>query len=156
MKRADTKKTNTILGQAHKICTQNGTWYRHPETNRYWSNYTTCVDTVDLEVSGQLVLRRNLSLQTLISNPSLTKTYHHHHQFRTKILKIYVIGNTISLVALLLSLIIFITFKWVFASPFKLAPSHLSPWILIEFVTRSSGVSNVPELRYTRISSCPL
>lgn len=38
-------------GKAHKICTSNGTWYRHPMTNRYWSNYTTCVDTVDLAVS---------------------------------------------------------------------------------------------------------
>lgn len=38
-------------GKAHKICTLDGDWYRHPMTNRYWSNYTTCVDTVDLAVS---------------------------------------------------------------------------------------------------------
>ena len=36
---------------AHKICTLAADWYRHPMTNRYWSNYTTCVDTVDLAVS---------------------------------------------------------------------------------------------------------
>ena len=43
-------------GKAHKICTPDGSWYRHPMTNRYWSNYTTCVDTVDLAVSSFLLL----------------------------------------------------------------------------------------------------
>lgn len=33
------------------------------------------------------------------------------HQFRTKILNLYVIGNLISLVALSASLIIFVSFK---------------------------------------------
>lgn len=28
---------------AHKECTANGTWYKHPETGLPWSNYTTCV-----------------------------------------------------------------------------------------------------------------
>ncbi|XP_026314057.1 calcitonin gene-related peptide type 1 receptor-like [Hyposmocoma kahamanoa] len=28
---------------AHKECTANGTWFRHPDTNLVWSNYTTCV-----------------------------------------------------------------------------------------------------------------
>ncbi|XP_023244517.1 calcitonin receptor-like, partial [Centruroides sculpturatus] len=33
---------------AHKICNEDGTWYRHPHTNRTWSNYTTCIDQDDL------------------------------------------------------------------------------------------------------------
>ncbi|XP_069180947.1 calcitonin gene-related peptide type 1 receptor, partial [Procambarus clarkii] len=33
---------------AHKTCTSEGTWYRHPETNLTWSNYTTCIDLDDL------------------------------------------------------------------------------------------------------------
>ncbi|GFR12928.1 calcitonin receptor [Trichonephila clavata] len=33
---------------AHKECNPDGTWYRHPDTNRTWSNYTTCVDKEDL------------------------------------------------------------------------------------------------------------
>jgi len=36
---------------AHKICTENGTWYKHYLTNKTWSNYTGCIDRVDLEVS---------------------------------------------------------------------------------------------------------
>lgn len=27
-----------------KICTANGTWYKHPDTNRVWTNYTACYD----------------------------------------------------------------------------------------------------------------
>uniref|UniRef100_A0A1B6FEL9 G-protein coupled receptors family 2 profile 2 domain-containing protein n=1 Tax=Cuerna arida TaxID=1464854 RepID=A0A1B6FEL9_9HEMI len=34
--------------KAHKICTSNGTWYRHPESGLVWSNYTTCVNVDDL------------------------------------------------------------------------------------------------------------
>lgn len=36
---------------AHKVCTDEGTWFRHPQSNLTWSNYTTCVDVEDLEVS---------------------------------------------------------------------------------------------------------
>lgn len=35
---------------AHKVCTEEGTWFRHPQSNLIWSNYTTCVDVEDLEV----------------------------------------------------------------------------------------------------------
>jgi hypothetical protein len=30
---------------------ENGEWWRHPETNMTWSNYTQCVNIQDLEVS---------------------------------------------------------------------------------------------------------
>jgi calcitonin receptor-like len=33
---------------AFKVCLENGTWFKHPETNKTWSNYTTCVDQEDL------------------------------------------------------------------------------------------------------------
>ncbi|XP_052741366.1 calcitonin receptor [Bicyclus anynana] len=32
---------------AHKICTENGTWWIHPESGKPWSNYTTCVPPED-------------------------------------------------------------------------------------------------------------
>ncbi|XP_077554628.1 calcitonin gene-related peptide type 1 receptor-like isoform X3 [Haemaphysalis longicornis] len=35
--------------EAHKQCTANGTWFRHPITGNAWSNYTACVDTQDLQ-----------------------------------------------------------------------------------------------------------
>jgi len=28
-----------------------GSWFRHPESNHVWSNYTNCVDFEDLQVS---------------------------------------------------------------------------------------------------------
>lgn len=40
---------------AHKECTADGTWFRHPDTNRTWSNYTTCVDRDDLTFRQRIV-----------------------------------------------------------------------------------------------------
>ncbi|CAB3372772.1 Hypothetical predicted protein [Cloeon dipterum] len=34
---------------ALRKCTENGTWFRHPDTGKPWSNYTTCVDVEDLQ-----------------------------------------------------------------------------------------------------------
>ncbi|KAH8266546.1 hypothetical protein KR026_009435 [Drosophila bipectinata] len=65
---------------AHKTCQENGSWYRHPETNKTWSNYTNCVDYVDFE-------------------------------FRQFINELYVKGYALSLLALLISIIIFLGFK---------------------------------------------
>ncbi|XP_059094857.1 calcitonin gene-related peptide type 1 receptor-like [Tigriopus californicus] len=33
---------------ASKFCTEYGTWWVHPQSNRTWSNYTKCVDLKDL------------------------------------------------------------------------------------------------------------
>ena len=41
-------------GPAYKACTENGQWWRHPETNMTWSNYTQCVNIQDLEVSSRI------------------------------------------------------------------------------------------------------
>ncbi|CAG9558356.1 unnamed protein product [Danaus chrysippus] len=35
---------------AYKKCMENGVWFLHPEGNRPWTNYTTCVDIDDLNV----------------------------------------------------------------------------------------------------------
>ncbi|XP_055936411.1 calcitonin gene-related peptide type 1 receptor-like isoform X1 [Argiope bruennichi] len=40
---------------AHKECNPDGSWYRHPDTNRTWSNYTTCVDKDDLTFRQRIV-----------------------------------------------------------------------------------------------------
>ncbi|KAF8767821.1 Calcitonin gene-related peptide type 1 like protein [Argiope bruennichi] len=42
-------------GSAHKECNPDGSWYRHPDTNRTWSNYTTCVDKDDLTFRQRIV-----------------------------------------------------------------------------------------------------
>ncbi|KAI5647063.1 7 transmembrane receptor (Secretin family) domain-containing protein [Phthorimaea operculella] len=34
---------------AFKTCTENGTWFTHPQWNKPWTNYTTCVDVEDLD-----------------------------------------------------------------------------------------------------------
>ncbi|KAL0902378.1 hypothetical protein ABMA27_000263 [Loxostege sticticalis] len=37
---------------AYKRCMENGTWFLHPEGNKPWTNYTTCIDVEDLNVSS--------------------------------------------------------------------------------------------------------
>ncbi|KAL7630590.1 UNVERIFIED_CONTAM: hypothetical protein RMT77_019211 [Armadillidium vulgare] len=39
-----------VSRKAHKLCTSDGTWFRHPDTNKTWSNYTACVNYEDLHV----------------------------------------------------------------------------------------------------------
>lgn len=34
--------------KAFKVCLEDGSWFRHPLTNKTWSNYTTCIDQEDL------------------------------------------------------------------------------------------------------------
>ncbi|XP_060662690.1 LOW QUALITY PROTEIN: calcitonin gene-related peptide type 1 receptor [Drosophila nasuta] len=65
---------------AHKTCLENGSWYRHPESNQIWSNYTNCVDYEDME-------------------------------FRQFVNELYLKGYALSLLALLISIIIFLGFK---------------------------------------------
>lgn len=40
-----------LLGLAYKECGTDGMWFKHPDTNRSWSNYTTCVNQIDFEVN---------------------------------------------------------------------------------------------------------
>ncbi|XP_025158206.1 calcitonin gene-related peptide type 1 receptor isoform X1 [Harpegnathos saltator] len=54
-----TRCPNFITGfdaslMAYKYCDENGTWYRHPESNQIWSNYTTCVNLQDLSWQQKL------------------------------------------------------------------------------------------------------
>ncbi|OTF78590.1 hypothetical protein BLA29_009092 [Euroglyphus maynei] len=50
-----TKTTKT--DQAHKTCTKEGKWRVHHETHVPWTNYTSCVDIPDLNVSLLLLLK---------------------------------------------------------------------------------------------------
>uniref|UniRef100_A0A1B0GC90 Calcitonin receptor n=1 Tax=Glossina morsitans morsitans TaxID=37546 RepID=A0A1B0GC90_GLOMM len=41
---------------AHKECGHDGEWFRHPLTNKTWSNYTKCVNIDDLELKHSVNL----------------------------------------------------------------------------------------------------
>lgn len=41
---------------AYRVCWPNGTWYIHPQSQKDWSNYTTCVDREDLEVTTNVYI----------------------------------------------------------------------------------------------------
>jgi len=40
---------------AFKVCTEDGSWYKHPSTDKPWSNYTTCVDMDDLNLRKMII-----------------------------------------------------------------------------------------------------
>ena len=93
-------------GMAHKLCTEQGTWFRHPESNLTWSNYTTCVDVEDLEVKRFSFL--SFSASVLMDGV--------HLQMRQAIVSVYITGYSISLIALVASLAILCGFRSVFGA----------------------------------------
>ncbi|BES94463.1 receptor [Nesidiocoris tenuis] len=40
----------------HRTCLEDGSWFRHPDSNKTWSNYTTCVDMEDLKMRNNVNL----------------------------------------------------------------------------------------------------
>ncbi|GCC20416.1 hypothetical protein chiPu_0018976, partial [Chiloscyllium punctatum] len=68
--------------KATKICTENGKWYRHPSSNRIWTNYTQCT----AQTMGQVKTVWNLYYSAIT-------------------------GHVISIICLLLALSIFCYFK---------------------------------------------
>ncbi|XP_021953221.1 calcitonin gene-related peptide type 1 receptor isoform X3 [Folsomia candida] len=66
--------------QAHKECLEDGSWFRHPESNVTWSNYTNCVNYAE-------------------------------YQRYKNVVTIYEVGYLVSLCALVISLIIFFSFR---------------------------------------------
>ncbi|ODM94072.1 Calcitonin-like peptide type 1 receptor [Orchesella cincta] len=71
---------SNLTGNGFKECLNDGTWFRHPDSNLVWSNYTTCINLDDF-------------------------------QWKLFINRLYEAGYLISVLALVLSLIIFCTFK---------------------------------------------
>ena len=45
-----------------KYCTEEGTWWVHPESNRTWSNYTGCLDLPDLSFRTKVNLLNDIGL----------------------------------------------------------------------------------------------
>ncbi|XP_019874300.2 parathyroid hormone/parathyroid hormone-related peptide receptor-like [Aethina tumida] len=82
-----------VQAEASKYCTQNGTWYKNPVTNNYYTNYTLCgfmyfeykeqVDFNEIKYNKWLPVIKNISY----------------------------FGYTLSIVSLIISIVIFITIK---------------------------------------------
>ena len=45
-----------------KVCTAEGTWWVHPESNRTWSNYTGCLDLSDLSFRKKINMLNDVGL----------------------------------------------------------------------------------------------
>lgn len=51
------------VAYSKKTCNSDGTWFRHPETDRVWTNYTMCYDHSQAEVSAQITWLRTNSFE---------------------------------------------------------------------------------------------
>jgi calcitonin receptor-like len=94
----------SFIGFAHKICEDDGEWFRHPDSNRTWTNYTTCIDVNDFEVFTNFLLYFSYRFLHVLFITN---------QMRRQVNLIYVTGYTISLIAILLSIFIFCYFRYV-------------------------------------------
>ena len=63
-------RSNVLSVFAFKDCTEEG-WWKHPISNRTWSNYTTCVNTEHLEV---LLYGSTYSIVVTIKNLGINHT----------------------------------------------------------------------------------
>ena len=55
----DKPQLNFGLGKmSSKFCTEAGEWWRHPHSNRTWSNYTTCLDHEDFHFRYEDLIMR--------------------------------------------------------------------------------------------------
>lgn len=82
-----------VSGFAHKECGLDGVWFIHPSSNKTWSNYTTCVNLADLEVSAlycwHFVNRKQVQITV--------HTLHSTHIVKVKELSMEIYANAIYL-----------------------------------------------------------
>ncbi|TNM93958.1 hypothetical protein fugu_002134 [Takifugu bimaculatus] len=91
---------------ASKVCTENGEWGRHPESNRTWTNYENCIAN-----------------STNHQTAAMTHFY------------LVIIGHTLSLVSLLISLTIFFYFKSLSCQRITLHKNLFLSFVLNSIVT---------------------
>lgn len=60
-----------FAGFGQKMCLPDGSWFKHPDSNKTWSNYTTCVDLDDLKVGAVKKISKFSvpAVGTLITHP---------------------------------------------------------------------------------------
>ncbi|KAL2080027.1 hypothetical protein ACEWY4_023820 [Coilia grayii] len=89
-----------------KYCDENGNWFRHPDTNRSWSNYTLCT----AYTSGKLRMAYILYYITIV-------------------------GHSLSLVSVLISLAIFFYFRSLSCQRITLHKNLFSSYVLNSTIT---------------------
>ncbi|KAM6959216.1 calcitonin gene-related peptide type 1 receptor [Aplochiton taeniatus] len=112
---ADFDSTEKVI----KYCGDNGQWFRHPDTNRTWSNYTLC-------------------------------NSHTKEKLKMAFIQYYmaIVGHTLSIVSLLISLAIFFYFRSLNCQRITLHKNLFCSYVLNSALTLSylTAVSNNPEL----------
>ncbi|XP_071153757.1 calcitonin gene-related peptide type 1 receptor-like [Mytilus edulis] len=101
-------------GQPFKECNTDGTWYQHPHTQRSWTNYAPCSDTIKVQVriidiqdapTFQQTRMNNLN-KALFLFPSLPK-----YKRANNVLYAYFSGYSLSIVVLTVALLILAYFR---------------------------------------------
>lgn len=113
--------------EATKICTEDGYWFIHPESNRTWTNYTSC-----------------------------RKFTNEHRQVAINLYYLGLIGHGLSLIFLCISLGIFFYFKSLSCQRITLHKNLFSSFVLNSMITIIwfTAVVNNQELIQTNPVSC--
>uniref|UniRef100_A0A8C9TNV4 Calcitonin receptor n=1 Tax=Scleropages formosus TaxID=113540 RepID=A0A8C9TNV4_SCLFO len=115
------------LEKVTKVCNSDGEWFRHPESNRIWSNYTLC---------------------TAYTKEKLTQAYTLYY--------LAVVGHGLSMVSLLISLFIFFYFKSLSCQRISLHKNLFISFILNSICTVIwlSNVTNHQKLMDSNATAC--
>uniref|UniRef100_A0A672MLK5 G-protein coupled receptors family 2 profile 2 domain-containing protein n=1 Tax=Sinocyclocheilus grahami TaxID=75366 RepID=A0A672MLK5_SINGR len=114
-----------------KVCASDGRWFRHPESNRLWSNYTQCSAYTKhkLEVRASLLLI-NPILQNPDGLPSVCLP-----QLTLVNYYLAMVGHVLSIISLLISICIFSYFKCLSCQRITLHKNMFTSFILNSFAT---------------------
>uniref|UniRef100_UPI00358FCEE7 calcitonin gene-related peptide type 1 receptor-like isoform X2 n=1 Tax=Myxine glutinosa TaxID=7769 RepID=UPI00358FCEE7 len=115
------------LEKVTKTCDENGEWFQHPDTNRTWSNYTLCI------ARAQEKLKMAIHLYYLA-----------------------IIGHSLSIISLFISLIIFLHFRSLGCQRVTLHKNLFCSYVLHSSITTITltAVANNQHLRNRDPVSC--
>ncbi|XP_075900416.1 calcitonin gene-related peptide type 1 receptor [Nelusetta ayraudi] len=113
--------------KATKYCGEDGQWFRHPETNRTWSNYTLCIENTSFKLQSAYIL-----------------------------FYMAIVGHALSIPSLLISLAIFFYFRSLSCQRITLHKNLFCSYVLNSAITiiYLVGVVNNPQVVARNRASC--
>uniref|UniRef100_A0A3P8VZY4 Calcitonin gene-related peptide type 1 receptor n=1 Tax=Cynoglossus semilaevis TaxID=244447 RepID=A0A3P8VZY4_CYNSE len=113
--------------KAIKYCGDDGQWFRHPDTNRTWSNYTLCIENTNSKLQSAYIL-----------------------------FYMAIVGHALSIASLLISLAIFFYFRSLSCQRITLHKNLFCSYVLNSALTiiYLVGVVNKPEVVVRNPAGC--
>ena len=102
---------NSENGFAEKLCESDGSWWIHPVSNLTWSNYTHCVPQGIPKNSKPSIYNSTIFTWIIYYHWELSNNFYFLGTFHQAMSIVNVVGNAMSLIFLLISLLIFQIFR---------------------------------------------